>query len=376
MDAKWDVRVPIPDDLDVVIQQGIRRGKQVAERRRRIKQGAVRSLCSFVIVTGLFLGGIHLSPTFAAAVEDVPVLGQLVEGFGKNQAVVQGGSPGSTDHVSLSMGREGSAEWIRLEFPQTDASQYQAEFASYPKTVTITLPGTSKVEILSQISRATDTSQYVKAVCPLPTSTQDTATIQLVLESDADVQIQEYRDPGSLVIRLASAEIQSDSIYSVRTLSLEGTQAAALASGLADSPVRLLQDEDNTFFLEFGQFRTREEAEAFAQGLSADNVIIEERFGNNVPAAFPTMQAYECAQLLDTYYQLLIQSDTVGPILDFLDIHFPQADPQVQDTMLQGLTGFLEDGQEGSVDWARVAAYYEQAGQTPPESITEQIQSQ
>lgn len=374
MDAKWDVRVPIPDDLDEVIQQGIRRGKQVAERRRRIRQGLARCLCSFGVVAGMLIGGIHLSPAFAAAVEDVPVLGRLVQVFGKNQAVVQGGNPGAIDHVSLRMGREGSAEWIRLEFPQTDASEYQAEFASYPKTVTITLPGTSKVEILSQISCATDTSQYVKAVCPLPTSTRDTAIIQLVLESDADVQIQEYRDPGSLVIRLDSTEIQPGTIYSVRTLSMQDTQAAALAASLEGSPVRLLQDEEDTFFLEFGQFHTREEAEAFAQGLQADDVVIEERFGNHVPAAFPTMQAYQSAHLLDEYYQLLIHSDTVAPILAFLDSHFSQADPQTQDTMLRGLTGFLEDGQEESVDWARVSAYYEQAGQTLPEVISKQMQ--
>lgn len=124
------------------------------------------------------------------------MIGELVRVFGKNQPLAQGGSQAGEGTAVLTMERKGTTEQMRLEFPGADASLYQAEFASYPKTVTITLPGTGGVEILSEISRAKDTSQYIKGVCRLPLE-GEAAVIQLELESDADVQIQEYRDPAA-----------------------------------------------------------------------------------------------------------------------------------------------------------------------------------
>ena len=369
MDANWDVSVDIPEDLEDIILQGILRGKQVAARRRKIRRYAVRTICSVVAATGLFAGGIHLSPAFAAAVDDVPILGQLVQVFGVNQPVVQGGSQEQAGRAVVTMERAGDTEQMRLTFPQADAAQYRAEFACFPKTVTITLPGTGTVEILSQISRAKDTSQYIKSVCQLPGSTQDASVIQLCLESDANVQIQEYRDPGSLVIELCPAEIQLDTIYSVRTLSMDAEGITAAAARLDRHAARMLQDDSGTFFLELGQFSDQEEAQAYAGRTAVDGLIVEARVGNNVPVAFPSLQAYESARLLDSYYQLLISSETVAPVLDFLDAHLAQASPQDQDTMLRGLTGFLEDGRE-TVDRSLVAGYYAQAGQTPPESIS------
>ena len=370
MDVKWDSTVPIPDDLDLVIQQGISRGRQEAARRRTLRRRVAHSTGCLVLVTALFVGGLQFSPAFAAAMEDVPVLGHLVHVFGKNQAVVEGGSQGDNHSASLRMERSGDTEQMRLLFPVADASQYRAEFASYPKTITITLPGTHTVEILSQISRAKDTSQYIKSVCQLPTSTAESTVIQLTLESDADVQIQEYRDPGSLVIQLTPADIQLDTIYSVRTLSLDADGIAAAASRLDSHPLRVLQDDSGTFFLELGQFSSQEEADAYAKRTADPSVIVEARVGNNVPVAFSSLQAYESDRLLNTYYDLLLSSDTVAPLLEFLDTHFAQATAQEQDEMLRGLAGFLEDGQE-AVDWNKVAGYYQQAGQTPPESISQ-----
>lgn len=69
------------------------------------------------------------------------------------------GSPGG-----LTMEREGDTEWLTLRYEQSSAGRYHAEFASFPKTVTLTLPGTERVEILSELSRAQDTSQYIKSV--------------------------------------------------------------------------------------------------------------------------------------------------------------------------------------------------------------------
>ncbi len=373
MDNPYNVDVVIPDDLDEVIQRGFSSGKRKAAQRARTKRLVVRSVCSLALAMGLFVGGIRVSPAFAAAVGELPVIGELVQVFGKNEPLAQGGSQTGTGQATLTMERSGTTEQMRLEFQQADASQYRAEFASYPKTVTITLPGTTGVEILSQISRATDTSQYIKSVCQLPTSTPETAVIQLELESDADVQIQEYRQPGSLVIELTPADIQLDTVYSVRTLSFDAEGAAEVLSAYPNQSLRILRDDAGTFFAEFGQYSTREEAEAASRTLPG-SVLVEQRTGNNVPVSFQTMEAYESSRFLDQFYEVLLRADTVAPVLDFMDQHFTQSSQEEQAVMLQGLKGLLEDvTEEEPVDWERAAGFFRQAGEVLPESVQQHL---
>ena len=374
MDNPYHIDIPIPDDLDEVIQRGFSCGKATAARRARTQRLVVRSVCSVALAMGLFIGGIRVSPAFAAAMGELPVIGELVQIFGKNEPLAQGGNPTSSGQATLTMERSGTTEQMRLEFQQADASQYRAEFASYPKTVTITLPGTTGVEILSQISRTTDTSQYIKSVCQLPTSTPETTVLQLELESDADVQIQEYRQPGSLVIELTPADIQLNTIYSLRTLSFTEDTAAEVLSTYSNQSVRILRDDAGTFFAELGQYPTREEAEAAGAALPG-NVLVEQRTGNNVPVAFQSMGAYKSSRFLDEFYDILMQSDTVAPVLDFMDQHFSQATPEEQEVLLSGLKGFLEDETEDTVNWEKAASFFRQAGETLPESIQQHLAS-
>ena len=375
MDNKQNINIPVPDDLDEVIRRGISRGREVAARRRRIRQTAVRSVCALGLVMGLFVGGINLSPAFAAAVSDIPVIGQLVRVFAINQPTAQGGNQAGEGSAAVTMERDGDTEWMRLTFQQADASLYQVEFASYPKTVTITLPGTTGVEILSEISRARDTSQYIKSVWQLPLSTEKVAVIQLELESDADVQIREYRDPGGLVIQLTPTEIRLDTVYSLRTLSYREEEIGAAAERYASQASRVLRDDCGTFFVELAQYDTQETAEE-ALNSSGEDLIVERRTGNNVPVAFDTMEAYQSSRFLDEYYEVLVTSFTVEPVLAFMDQHFAQASREEQDTMLRGLSGLLEDvDEEEEVDWEKAASFYLLAEQEVPEYVRRNIQN-
>lgn len=372
MEDKWNVDVDIPEDLEEVIHRGLQDGKAAAARRRRARRLAGRSLCCVVLVVAVFAGGVHLSPAFAAAIREIPVIGHLVRVFGENEPLVQGGSQAGEGTVTLTMERSGDTEQMRLEFPGADASLYQAEFASYPKTVTITLPGTDGVEILSEISRAKDTSQYIKSVCQLPGAAEGTTVIQLELESDADVQIQEYRDPGSLVIRLTPAEIQLDTVYSVRTLSYNADELPKILAGYGNQSVRILRDEAGLFFLELAQYVGPEEAEAAA---GKAGLLVEKRTGNNVPVSFRSMEEYESSRFLDQFYEVLIQSDKIATVLDFMDQHFSQATEQEQDKMLRGLSGLLEDYEdnEEKVDWQKVASFYQMAGEALPDFVQQNV---
>ena len=372
MDNHGKIKVSIPEDLDEVIQRGIQDGKRTVARRNRLKRTAVHSVCSFGLMLGLLVGGINLSPAFAEAVGELPVLGELVQAFGLNQAVAHGGSRTGQGDALLTMGRSGDVEWMRLEFEQADASQYQAEFASCPKTVTITLPGTEGVSILSEITRAQDTSQYIKSVYQLPGGTGRSTVVQLELESDADVQIQEYRDPGSLVIRLTPAEIQMDTVYSLRTLSLDEQALAAALEQYGARSTRILRDDNGTYFLELGQYATWEQAQAECRAVQGD-LIVEKRTGNNAPVCFRTMEDYQSSCFLDQYYEVLLHADTVEPVLDFMDRYFAGASRQEQKIMLDGLSGLLEDEEE--TDWERAASFYQLVGQPLPETIRQHLET-
>ena len=363
-----NVPVEIPDDLDDVIRQGIDRGKKVAAHRRRVRRAAARTVCSLALVLGIFVGGINLSPAFAATVENIPLLGQLVQIFGRNQAVVEGGSAANGGAATVTMVRDEDTELMQIHFSREDAALYRAEFASYPKTVTITLPGTASVEVLSEITRARDTSQYIKSVYEVPTSTAEAAVLQLELESDVDVQIEEYRNPGSLVIRLTPAEIHLDTIYSVRTLSVSAQDLPALLELYDGLGTRILQDGSGQFFVELGQYDTKDTALAAASG----DLIVEKRTGNNVPVCYETMEQYQSGQFLDEYYQLLLASPDVQPILDFLNEHLAGASSEEQQILLDGLSGFIQDTDE-ELDWSQIASLYQTANLDVPDFVREHL---
>lgn len=182
----------LPQGLDAAIRTGLERGRRTVARRARVRRGAVRSALCLALVLGLFAGGVNASPAFAAAMEELPILGRLVQVFRVNAPSVDGGQTAAGSRAALTMEREGDTEWLTLRYEQSSAGRYHAEFASFPKTVTLTLPGTERVEILSELSRAQDTSQYIKSVYTAEGWVDRAAVVQLELESDADVQLREY----------------------------------------------------------------------------------------------------------------------------------------------------------------------------------------
>lgn len=64
---------PIPAELDDTVRAGIRQGKMVHRARRAFRRSATTVAACFT----LLLAGLNLSPTFARAAADVPVVGAL-----------------------------------------------------------------------------------------------------------------------------------------------------------------------------------------------------------------------------------------------------------------------------------------------------------
>ena len=67
----------LPQGLDTAIHTGLERGRRTVARRARVRRGAVRSALCLALVLGLFAGGVNASPAFAAAMEELPILGRL-----------------------------------------------------------------------------------------------------------------------------------------------------------------------------------------------------------------------------------------------------------------------------------------------------------
>ncbi|NCB64191.1 MAG: DUF4179 domain-containing protein, partial [Clostridia bacterium] len=364
MQENWNVTVEIPEELGGAVQAGISRGRSVVTHRKRVRKYAVRTALSAALVVTVFAGSVNMSPAFASALEDVPILGTLVRVFQLNAPEAEGGQPEEAAAGTLTLEQLGDTEWLTLKYERKSAARYHAELASFPRTLTLTLPGTEQVTMLSDIDRARETSHYIKSVYTLDSAQGGQTTIQIEFENDADVQIQEYQDPGSVVIRLTSAEYQLSKRYSLRSLSFDNDAAfAELAQKWSGQNARFLQDEQGKLFLEFAQYGTRDEAEKAASAAGEElPLIVEARYGNNAPACFTTLEQYRSAQLLNEYQELLLQSFSVDPILEFLDGHLADATPEEQDAMLRGLTGFL-DGGWTEIDTARLAPYYALAGQ-------------
>ena len=76
--AKQDYEsTPIPEELSDRVQTGIRQGREA--HRRASRRPLVRTVGTCAACLAVLVGALNLSPTFAAAASDVPVLGGLFQ---------------------------------------------------------------------------------------------------------------------------------------------------------------------------------------------------------------------------------------------------------------------------------------------------------
>ena len=93
----------LPQGLDAAIRTGLERGRRTVARRARVRRGAVRSALCLALVLGLFAGGVNASPAFAAAMEELPILGRLVQVFRVNAPSVDGGQTAAGSRAALTL---------------------------------------------------------------------------------------------------------------------------------------------------------------------------------------------------------------------------------------------------------------------------------
>lgn len=354
------IQLEIPKELDKAILAGIQKGKKNMNRHKYL----LRTTAGVAAAFALFVGGINFSPAFAASLEDVAILGTLVKAFQWNTPQVDGGQPTQGEQASIALHKNGEEEQLVLSFNREDAALYHAELKHFPETVTFSLPGTQKVDVVGEVERAKDASAYIKSIYSLDQDNGTATYLQIEFEDTADVSIQEYKDPGSIVIQLKPGVFDGKEIYSVRTLSVQQEGLAEMQKQPNAAQYRILRDEQYGYFLELGQFDTKEEAEQQVKKSTTVDLrwIIEKRWSNNVPAFYGSDADYAAAQMEQEYYEVLMSATDIQPILDYLDVHLATAAPEVQSTLLRGLTGFIR-GESEQYDLKALNRYYQMAGQ-------------
>ena len=244
--------VEIPEELDAAILRGVQNGKRIMNHKKYVQ----RTVAGAAAVFAIFVGSINASPALAANLEDVAVLGSLVRVFRWNTPEAEGGQTDVTAKAAVSFQSGADSEQLTLTFDAANAAAYKASLAHFPETVTLTLPSTQEVGVLEEVNQARENSQFIKSVYVLGRA-DGASQVQIEFDVTADVAVEEYKDPGSIVVRLKEGEFVGQNVYSLRTLSMDQD---ALAKAQKDFPdARILRDDGEGWLLEIASrpHRTR-----------------------------------------------------------------------------------------------------------------------
>lgn len=369
---KFREDITVPSELDSAIMNGVRRGKNKMDKRNKTIKNAGKIAACFVVAVGVFATSVNVAPAFAASMEDIPVLGSLVKIFQINKTEVSGGTLNDNSKGEIYLNRKDVKEQLIINFADSEnANLYEAKYEKNPQSITITLPGTRDVTMLSDYKRAQGESDYIKSVYPLITLDDSIVRYVVEIEDFSNVQVSEYKKPGQIVIEFTkSDDYPLNDIYSVRSYSYENNEEfAQFEESLQETDYRILKDELEKRFFEFAQFDNEKDAESFAKKFDKMSTIIEKRYNNNVPVSFAYgTNDYEEYQFTLKYVDFLQNATTPEEIMCFIDQNKDKY-PQELDIMLKGLTGMLRGMDESEYDYAQLDKYYALIGTTAKEAL-------
>ena len=205
--------VEIPEELDAAILRGVQNGKRIMNRKKYVQ----RTVAGAAAVFAIFVGSINASPVLATNLEDVAVLGSLVRVFRWNTPEAEGGQTDVTAKATVSF--------------QSGADSEQ---------LTLTLPSTQEVGVLEEVNQARENSRFIKSVYVLGRA-DGASQVQIEFDVTADVAVEEYKDPGSIVVRLKEGEFVGQNVYSLRTLSMDQDALTKMQKDFPDA--HILRDD-------------------------------------------------------------------------------------------------------------------------------------
>lgn len=368
---EFNEHISIPSELEEAINMGMSKGRAKMQKREKLKKSAMATAAAAAIGMGVFAASINVSPAFADTMKNVPIVGSLVHVFQLNKEVVSGGDGYTNSKGKIALNRLNGKEQLIINFAESEkANKYNAIYEKNPQSITITLPGTTNVELLSDYKRAEGESDFIKSVYKLTTLDDSLLRYVVEIEDYSNVQVSEYKNPGQIVIEITKSEdYPTDEIYSVRSYSFkDGEEFALLEEKLNGEKYRILKDEQEMRFFEFAQFNDKEKAENFAKKFNKMDAVVESRYSNNVPMCFKNGSDYEEYIFTLKYVEVTRNAQTVEDITKFIDENKDKY-PQYTELMVKGLTGMLRSMDPSEYDSKSFDKYYELIGTTTQEEL-------
>jgi hypothetical protein len=288
--------IEIPKELSSVVRKGVERGKQQRRKnsvaRRSLKwsgSAAAAVLISFTI-------SVNTLPAFAESLEQVPVLGKLVEVLQFTHGSADGGTiQDGVDVDFITLKTQGESDQLILNFAnpdedQTMASSYNVKFTEYPYTMTLSIGGARRFSAAKDLETLKG-SRYVQDAYPLITLDDSAIRFNITFKEPVAYEVKEYKDPAQVVITLKQGAAEKAApVYSLRTSSQPSGETLAIAeetlSGVEG--LRMLKDQEGLFLVEAGYYAT--EAEALEQMKRiqaeygfAEPLFVEKRSSEQVP---------------------------------------------------------------------------------------------
>lgn len=296
--------IEIPDNLEAAIFTGLSRGRQKS-RQRAIGQYAISVAVIMIFVMTSLTVTVNVSPTFAEALSDIPILGRIVEVL----TFVEGQSTGGkrtdgTDISGLEIVESGTLERFVIHFDQTpsledDLSSYTIHHDRHPNIVQFDIGGARMISAREDFESIRKLSR-VQDVYTLMTLDDSLIRFQVVLAENVELEIARTNEPAGLLVTLnpqTGNEENTHMIYSVRSKSFPKSESFGhleeeLFWGQNDGLItayRIIKDETGQYLYELGQFDTEDEAEAELERLQGEfsfDLILELRTAKDLPKTY------------------------------------------------------------------------------------------
>lgn len=286
-------KIEVPKNIDDVIKSSISMGKKELKRQTK-KAWFKKGLCAVVAVFAVFIITVNTIPSFVNAAANVPVIGNLVkivsfnkEGMGSGGMITDGSNVNS-----ISCDKENKKEHIIINFSKENETQdvapsYDIKYSRYPYILSFEISGVRSMDALDNLETLKD-SKCIKDVYRLITLDDSMVRFNIEFNQPVKYKVAEYKEPAQIVVTFTEdKEARKKIVYSVRSASYEMDESIAVLEEkfLDESNLRILKDEEGTFFIEVGCFETKEDAEEKLSKIKSSNFYIESRGSTDIPKA-------------------------------------------------------------------------------------------
>ncbi len=297
--------VPMPENLNVIVSNAIKRGK-IAVRNRRTKIGyVIKALSAIAAVFLVFVTALNVSPAFANTVEQLPG-GKIIV---KLVTVVVDTATIDSKRIGVQDAWETLQENLTVDLYQGDeaaatAGHFTVTKRTHPYSIEVSLAG---VRAFSAANALPDLSKMrlfddIYRLIPLDDSTDRfviTFTERVVLQYSAQpnparliIKVKDDRKATALSPATAPSTFP---FYSLRTSSLPfgeevGGAESMMRVELGSENARILRDDSGLYLAEEGLYATLAEAEARLAAVKQNaNFTYELHIEKRISGATPRM---------------------------------------------------------------------------------------